>query len=242
MSERAAGNKPERDNEAVRQFFDRWHLYKKIADHDYLNHRGAYAAVARLLRERTEPFSFLELGCGDARWTSEALAGTQLRSYEAMDLSTVALDLARENLRNIGCGARLMRGDFYEELPRRERMDDVIFIGLSLHHLPRREKETFFPVVRRRLNAGGSFIFYEPIRRTDESREEVLARCCALARATWTELSAEELEQTQRHITECDYPEPAGEYLRMSREAGFRGGEVRYVDPHELYAVIACEC
>ena len=75
----------------VRQFFDQWHVYKRVVALNYLHHREAYAALAEALDRFDRPFSFLDLGAGDAAWTSRILQGRPLVRYEAVDLSPVAL-------------------------------------------------------------------------------------------------------------------------------------------------------
>jgi methylase of polypeptide subunit release factors len=45
-----------------------------------------------------EPFSFLDLGCGDAATLAPVLKGCQVKSYNGVDLSEPALALAVKNL------------------------------------------------------------------------------------------------------------------------------------------------
>lgn len=120
------------DAERVRRFFDQWHLYKKVVALDYLRHREAYAAVAGALDRFTRSFRFLDLGAGDAAWTSRLLQGRPVCRYEAVDLSPVALDLARQNFAGVACETAFTTGDFCDTLRSGGEAEDVIFIGLSL--------------------------------------------------------------------------------------------------------------
>lgn len=228
------------DVAGVREFFSRWDIYKKVVRCNYLHHREAYAALAAALRRFDRPLRFLDLGAGDAAWTSRVLAGRPVSRYEAVDLSPIALDLARENLAEVAWEKVFTTGDFVGVLRGSGIRHDVIFIGLSLHHLPRRDKEAFLPVVRRHLADGGSFLCYEPINEPGESRDAVLARWWKVVLAEWTELTAEERAAVQDHVFGNDYPESCGDYAAMAAAAGFAETRVLYRDPEGLYAVIEC--
>ena len=48
-----------------------------MVDNDYLGHRGAYATLRKLLQDRkNEPFSSLDVACGDACMSAQAPRGT----------------------------------------------------------------------------------------------------------------------------------------------------------------------
>jgi len=82
--------------DAVQQFFDQWKIYRKVVAADYLHHRGAYAAIGNVLRQIAQPLSFLDLGSGVTSATAAVLKCSKLRSYEAVDISGVALNLAEK--------------------------------------------------------------------------------------------------------------------------------------------------
>lgn len=226
------------DAEGVREFFNRWHLYKKVVSYNYLHHREAYAALAGALDKIAAPFRFMDLGAGDAAWTSQVLQGRPVVRYEAVDLSPVALELARQNLGKLDCEKVLTQGDFSEVIRQGTSQSDMIFIGLSLHHLPRADKEAFLPEIRRRLTSNGSFVFYEPINAPGESRDDVLKRWWQVVLRSWTELTPEERDAVQDHVFNNDYPESCEDYAVMASQAGFAGSEVLYRDSEDLYALI----
>jgi SAM-dependent methyltransferase len=228
------------DAERVRQFFDQWQLYKKVVALNYLHHRQAYAAVAGALDRFARPFRFLDLGAGDAAWTSRVLQRRPVQRYEAVDLSPVALDLARQNFAGAAFETAFTTGDFCETLRSGGSLEDVIFIGLSFHHLPLADKMAMLPVIRARLAEGGSFLCYEPIKAEGENRERVLERWWQDVLQNWTELTAEELRAVQDHVFNNDYPESCEAYERMARESGFAETRILYRDPHLFYAVIEC--
>lgn len=224
----------------VRQFFDQWHVYKKVAALNYLHHREAYAALAGALDRFERPFRFLDLGAGDAAWTSQVLRRRPVARYEAVDLSPVAVELARKNFDHQDCEAVFTVGDFCEELRSHEASADVIYIGLSFHHLPLANKEALLPVIRRRLADHGSFICYEPINNEGESRSEILERWWQEVLLSWKDLTPDELSAVREHVFGNDYPESCATYVRIARDAGFATTQVLYRDPKALYAVIEC--
>ena len=224
----------------VRQFFDQWEIYRKVVAADYLHHRGAYAAIGKVLRRIARPFSFLDLGSGDASATAAVLKDSKLRSYEAVDISGVALSLAEKNMAGFSGGKKFIQGDFFQHVMNRSALCDVIFVGLSLHHLQDGDKEAFIAKARELLPADGRLIFYEPIRDVAESREDILVRWWEVARH-WTELNWGELQKVKEHVFGYDYPEPVEWYAAMAERTGFRGTRVLFSDADRLYAVFDCE-
>ena len=92
---------PESSTEAL--FQRQWRIYRKVVDNNYLFHREAYARLHDLLiNEIAEPFCFLDVACGDASATVDALKGTQVDNYHGIDFSRAALDIAEETLRVLG--------------------------------------------------------------------------------------------------------------------------------------------
>lgn len=228
------------DAEQVRHFFDQWHVYKRVVALNYLHHREAYAAVAKALDRYERPIRFLDLGAGDAAFTSQVLRDRKVVRYEAVDLSPVALDLARQNITRTDCEAVFTVGDFCDALQSGDSKEDVIFIGLSFHHLPLADKEAMLPIIRGRLAERGSFLCYEPINEEGESRTQVLDRWWQDVLRNWTELTPEELTAVQDHVLGNDYPECCATYARIAAEAGFAETRVLYRDPGSFYAVIEC--
>lgn len=230
---------PHQDTAEVKQFFDQWEIYRKIVDNDLLYHRDAYAAIGAVLRSIERPFSFLDLGAGDASSTAAVLSPLKVTRYEAVDLSGIALDLARQNVGGLDCGKTFVQGDYFQHVRERAADVDVAFIGLSLHHLQAGDKAEFFTAIHRFLAPGGWLIFYEPIRGDTESRDEVLARWWEVARH-WNVLTSVELQKAKEHVFTCDYPEPLEVWRSMAVQAGFADMQIPFTDADSLYAVMAC--
>ena len=90
------------DQAALAVFQQQWQTYQKLVDGNYLSHREAYGILHQVLvgNFAHRPFNFLELACGDAGSTAEALQGTTIQHYHGLDLSEPALEMARRNLEN----------------------------------------------------------------------------------------------------------------------------------------------
>lgn len=228
-----------RDASAVREFFDGWSLYKRIVDQDYLCHRSIKRALSEWLDGLSRPFSFLDLGCGDAAFSTEMLDGRPVSSYTGMDISPVALDLAMENTRRLMAPVSLVSGDFLTGVRSLPADYDVIYIGLSLHHLSRREKEFFFTELRRRVTPGGTLLVYDPVLSPGESREAFMGRWVDYAEWAWSALSVEEVAGAVEHVTTSDFPEEIGTLNRMAVAADFDPAEVLFTDRSDFYALMA---
>lgn len=224
---------------AVRDFFNGWNLYRRIVEHDYLCHHSAKHALSEWLDGLARPFSFLDLGCGDASFSAEVLAGRPVTSYTGIDISPVALDLAREYTSQIAAPVSLMPGDFLTGAGSLPGSYDVIYIGLSLHHLSRPEKEFFFGELRRRTAPGGSLLVYDPILSPGEVREAFMGRWVDHAKWTWKDLTIEELDGAVEHVTTSDFPEEITTLNRMAVSAGFQPAEVLFTDRSDFYALMA---
>lgn len=228
-----------RDADAVRAFFEQWSLYRRVVDKDYLFHGRAMPALARWLDGRAGAYGFCDLGCGDASFTSGVLAGRVLTSYTGVDVSAPALDLARRNTEVLTCPREFRNADFSNPQALGLAPQDVIYIGLSFHHLVAAEKARFFGEIRPLLAPGGGFVFFEPIRREDETRAQYMERWVAHTRATWTGFTPDELAAVEGHVTGNDYPETLSDLDRMARAAGFGAMDVLHRDEAGFYVVVA---
>ncbi|PNE10575.1 MAG: methyltransferase type 12, partial [Beijerinckiaceae bacterium] len=86
-------------------FFDVWHTYRKVVAANYMHHKEIKAQLERVLLAQfaSRPFSFLDLGCGDAATLAPLLASMAVQRYKGVDLSETALALAAENLKALSC-------------------------------------------------------------------------------------------------------------------------------------------
>jgi len=228
------------ESESVKEFFDQWHIYQKAVEHNYLRHRETCAAVGASVCRVGKPFSFLDLGSGDACWTSQILASQPVSRYQAVDLSAIALDLAKKNLEALSCPKEFIQADYFPYVAAHSDETDFVFIGRSLHHLLLPEKREFFRSVASFVPTDGRLVLSEPIRRQGEGRQEWLDRWWADTLATWKEMTPEELEKCHAHVCSSDYPETVEDYSNAARSGGFTRIELLYQDPEKFYAVIEC--
>lgn len=225
------------DIESARSFFNgHWKLYRRVLDLNYLNHREAGRALHDALQGR--PFSFLDLACGDAAMTSEALRGTAVTNYSGVDISSVALGLARKNIAPLRCLAEFFESDFMAFLQGAPRPFDAAYVGLSVHHLAGRAKAGFLRRARPWIADGGCLILYEPICFFGESRDACLRRWVKWVDIAWDRLTPEEMATVKGHVLNYDYPDAVETYADFAREAGFAKTEELYRDEAGLYVAL----
>jgi len=160
------------DEPALALFQQQWQLYRKFVDNNYFFHREVYSQLHRILvDEAVQPFRFLDIACGDARATVDALKGTRVAHYHGIDLSEAALDLASKTLEKLACPVRLDHRDFVAALRDRPEPVDVAWIGLSLHHLLAPAKLTLMREIRSVVGDRGLFLIYENASPDVEDRE-----------------------------------------------------------------------
>jgi hypothetical protein len=223
------------DGQAIEIFQTQWATYQKLVDADFFSHSVVGRLLHRILVEAfSEPFSFLDIACGDAHRVVETLAGTNIARYRGIDLSEAALALAAANLRDAPFNVELDRGNFVEAL-KTPRPTDVAWCGLSVHHLKRDEKVDFLSAVR--ASTRKSFVLYEPTCLDGETRDGYMDRFVRVNRVAMTMLSREEIAQVEHHVLTCDYPETSASWCNIGIEAGFATARELYFDPTGFYRV-----
>lgn len=226
---------------AASLFQQEWRIYRKVVEANYLFHAEAYRCLRRaLVEDVARPFHFLDLACGDASASVAALAETRIASYRGLDLSADALDLARAAVSRLPCPAALRQQDFVQALASGEEPADVIWIGLSLHHLRAPAKREALRAARRTLDPGGVLLVYENTSPDGEDREAWLERWDR-HKPDWTALTPEEWWLMRVHVHDHDFPETVSRWRELGVEAGF--GEVRelFVSPTDMFRLFAFE-
>jgi SAM-dependent methyltransferase len=215
-------------------FLEQWQVYRKMVDNDYLFHRDAYDCLHRYLREEvTGPFRFLEAACGDAGMSSQALLGTKVSSYHGIDISRQALEIAERNLARLPCPVALEEGDFVSGLSNWRHPADVVWIGLSLHHLLAPAKAETLRDIRRIVGAKGRLLIYEDASPDGESRDEWLARWDA-QEPHWPAYSRREWMMVNDHVHASDFPETDSTWHELGKSAGFSRVNTLFVSPTDL--------
>ncbi len=237
ISSPAARGRAQDSSQAV--FQQAWRIYRVLVDENYLFHREAYSCLHQIVREEiTESFTFLDIACGDATASVAALGGTTIAHYYGLDLSAAALDLARHSLATLRCPIALEQADFAERLRTWTQSVDVVWIGLSLHHLQAPEKLAVMRAIRTILGGDGLFLFYENTSPDGETREQWLQRWDD-QQSLCTAYTSDEWDAMAGHVHEADYPETVSSWLSLGHEAGFTDVQERFASPSNLFRLYA---
>lgn len=224
--------------QSMRLFDKNWQTYSKVVALNYMFHREVYGELRKLLlAQRPRSYSFLDLACGDASATVEALVGTSIASYRGIDLSQPALSIAAENLTVLDCSVTLEHRNFVEALANLHETVDVIWIGQSLHHLNRAQKLAAMRDARRLCGERGLLVIWEPTRLDREDQTAWLGRFQSTCGPRWTLLEPEEWDAMVEHIRTSDYPETIAGWHRLGEEAGFGRTRDVYAPPLQLNRV-----
>ena len=220
-------------------FTQEWQIYRKMVDNDYLFHAGAYHCLRQLLIEMVDrPFFFLDIACGDASMSVKALEGTKVAGYHGIDISKQALDIAKRNLSTLGCPIELEQRNFVEALDVWQERLDVVWIGLSLHHLRAPGKLEIMQRVRELISVEGCLLVYENASPDGESREKWLERWDA-QKSIWTAYTLAEWDYVTAHVHAADFPETEADWHNLGTQAGFRSTQVVFVSPSNLFRLYA---
>lgn len=219
-----------------------WAAYRAVVEHDYLWHRMAGAALRWLIDRRfgpDAPVRFLDLACGDAGPACQLLAGRPLAGYVGVDRSGPALAAAAANVRELGAAAELVAADFVDYLEGAAERFDVVYVGLSAHHLGEDRLPRLFAAVRRCLTPGGLFAAYEPFTLPDETRDEHVERLCAVMDHFWVKMSADQRGLVMDHIRANDLPVPLTRWESLAAAAGLGPARVPMKSPDRLCLLVA---
>lgn len=208
--------------------------YRKVVGENLMFHREVYDLLRNTLSQRmSQPFKFLDVACGDASASAAALKGSAVDHYYGIDLSAQSLELASEALKVLSCPVQLQCCDFADAMTDWAEPVDVVWIGMSLHHLQLEGKARLMKDVHRALTRSGLFLIWEPTLLDGESRTEWLDRF-ARQRDAWRPLTDEEFAEMENHMLLADFPEAADTWIAMGRQAGFANAEQLFMMPNRF--------
>jgi SAM-dependent methyltransferase len=211
--------------------------YQKVIRHNYMAHREVYRLLHDVLvSEAPKQFVFLDIACGSATGSAQALKDTDVGGYIGVDISQPSLELAREELKNLSCQVDLRRQNFIEAVNEWKEPIHVVWIGQSLHHLKRPEKQDFIGRVRAILPPDGIFVIWEPTCLEGEDREGWMERFGQL-RPEWPMVSDDEFAAFESHQRASDFAETATTWMEMGRAAGFTSVDELWISPNKLARV-----
>ena len=124
-------------------------------------------------------------------------------------------------------------GDFVKGLRDWQHPADVVWIGLSLHHLLAPAKAETLRDIRRIVGPGGRLLIYEDASPDGESREEWLQRGDA-QEPYWPAYSRREWMMVNHHVHASDFPETDSAWHALGKNAGFARVTTLFVSPTDL--------
>ncbi|TIQ27180.1 MAG: class I SAM-dependent methyltransferase [Mesorhizobium sp.] len=208
--------------------------YRRVVGANLMYHREVYGLLRGLLIEQAPAsFRFLDIACGDAGASAAMLRTMAIGNYVGIDLSEASLRLAAQALDSLPCPVELRCGDFAQAMAKWSEPVDVIWIGMSLHHLPTEAKARLMRDAHRALGGLGLFSIWEPALFEGEDRAAWLARFSRL-RDEWSAVSDEEFAAMERHMLLADFPETVATWLAMGRDAGFSHAEEVFMMPNRM--------
>ncbi len=208
--------------------------YRKIVGANLMFHREVYSLLQNLLRkEMPRPFSFLDIACGDASASAAALRDCSIEHYHGIDLSAASLDIAKEELKSLPCPVELHCRDFSEAMACWTDPVDIVWIGMSLHHLKLDGKISMMRRIHRVMKPDGLFLLWEPTLLDQEDRLGWLRRFSTF-RADWAAITDEEFASMERHMEMADFPESAETWEAIGRDAGFAHAEQVFTMPNRI--------
>jgi SAM-dependent methyltransferase len=228
------------DADAIQSFFDGWHVYRRIIAHNYMFHAEIHSAMRMWLDRHPSNRSLLDLGCGDSSVMARTLSDSGFRKYVGVDLSPVALDMAREALETTGVSATFRLADYMDHLQvASSGSADVIVAGYTVHHLLGEARNAFFRECRRVLSPGGGLLLYDVFLSGHETRDEYMVRNHGWRRATWSNMSETDFDAIWKHVSAADYPQTIDAMALQAHRAGFKAPTSLFEAPtgiHRLYA------
>ena len=226
------------ENISTEIFIKNWEIYRKIIENDNMSHKDGYAILGEILAsDMKQPFSFLDLACGDAYYSSRTLKDTKAQQYIGIDVSSDALSFAKKELRNTQLEAKFIRADFVNFRDFIETQQDIIWVGFSLHHLDTPNKLEFMKKVKETLSEGGIFMIYEPILLEGEDLGSYFQRFEQTFYKYWKGLTKEEGESLLEHVRESERPETTKDWVLLGKEAGFNQAEKVFSEKTGLYEI-----
>ncbi len=217
-------------------FNKRWQLYQKVLFNNYMNHREFYGVLHDFLTQYWQkPFSLLELGCGDASFTVQALLNTNIAAYTGIDLSQDALAIAQANMAVTPYSKNFIQGDICAVVSQlessQENSFDIVLTSFAFHHLNLEQKENVMAQLSHLLSSDGMFLVIDIVRSPEESRETYIERYLENVRQNWSQLTSQDVNMVAEHICLEDLPETNDTLNSLARKHGFTSGRCLYQDP-----------
>jgi ubiquinone/menaquinone biosynthesis C-methylase UbiE len=205
----------------VKETFDAWSMYQAVVDADYMHHAEIAATLAGWAQNHPEPLRIIDLGCGDAGLATHAFAKANVASYRGVDVSDASA-LAQTNIAVWPGRADVVAGNLADFLHHTPDVSANLILGsYSIHHFATEAKKEIIRDCYRVLAPGGTFIWIDAVRRTDETHDGYIARLTTAMANDWTALTVGQRDKACTHVRECDFPETSSWMLDHVAAAGF---------------------
>lgn len=227
------------DLAAVAAYFNGWHIYQQVIQHNYMKHRQVAQCLRFYLKSQAlGQGSFLDLGCGDGSFAQSLFQTFSPSTYTGVDLSVTALGLARENFSQATYPVTFYEQELLAFLREHSQQFNVLLSAFSVHHLSLADKQAYFQQGRSHLQPGGVLVFVDVFRQEGESREAYLQRYGAMMRRDWTQLTPAVQAVLMEHITASDFPESESCIRDLAQQAGFSQVECLYTGGQDTEKIL----
>ena len=227
----------------VEDYFNKVDVYSKICKNNYMFHKEIFSIFKNFIESKfgKKPFNLLDIGCGDAFFIAQVLKDTNIKLYNAYDLSVEAIEKAKSNLKDIDCKKNFIMADISKDFlnsSNRTAQYDIIWTSYALHHLPLSDKDRFFKHCIQILKENSHLIVVDFV---DDygSREECLKHYKENVEKKWTELSKQDKEYLYEHVLKFDFPESFSKYIKIAENAGFKKCEKPFQKDSWAYILFA---
>ena len=213
---------------ATELFTDGWGAYEKVLKHNYMFHEEIYSDIKNYINRQklNHSVSILEAGCGDASQTIKLFKDFHIQYYHGIDLSSFALEIAKNNLKYLNGKINLKCIDILDGISEVSSHFDIIFTSFAIHHLSREKKQYFFNLTREKLKNRGILIYIDVMKEQEEqNRVSYINNYLDYANQHWNKLDEKEIKAVNDHISNYDFPESVDGNITLAQNAGFKSYE-----------------
>ena len=204
-------------NTASQHFNENWNKYQQALSSNTLHHREMTSALNAFLNQTftSQPFSLIDLGCGDCSSISDVLSNKPLTQFIGIDAAPDVLTLAENNLSKINCDKEFICADMTTALTSLSSPVDIIYTSYAVHHLPYQEKFDLIQTCHGKLKENGFLLMVDGILTPGQTRDEWLETLERRIQTTQS-ISDAELALRMEHPRADDFPEEIATFKKIA--------------------------